>query len=367
MAKREKGQRPRRKWLRRLIRLLVVLGVLGAAGLYGWHALRQEYTVTYDSYDATRGSISNALSLTGNLALIDSASYAAEGSATVRRVSVAAGDAVKDGDALLRLSNGQTVKAEFDGRVNVLNVAEGDAVYAGDTLVQVADMTHLKASLRVSEYDIADVTVGSRCVLTTTATERTYESEIAAIDYISASNGNVAYYTATVYVDVEDDSGVYPGMQVTVTIPKEEAEDVVILNMNALSFDEKNSAFVYMKDASGALKEVSVEVGVSNGNYVEIRSGVSEGDEVYVESKADESSGLSGLFSGMFGSQRFNRRQRNTGSGSWGGGASSGNWGGASSGNWGGTSSGNWGGTGSGSSRGTGSGSTGAQSGGGQR
>ena len=298
---------PRRRGgkLRKIIRLLVLLLLLAAIGFYGYKSLKQEYTVVYDSYTATTGSISNALSFSGNLNLIDSASYTADASATVRKLYVAAGDAVSEGDKLLRLSNGQTVEAEFDGRVNTVSVAEGDAVVAGDALIQVADFSHMKITLRVDEYDISDVQVGQACTVTATATEKTFETEIAAIDYISASGGNVAYYSATAYVDV--DGGVYPGMQATVSIPQEEAENVVILKADALSFDAQNSAYVWMYGDDGALEQVPVEVGVSNGNYVEIKSGLSDGDVVYVESPQEtESSGVSGLLSGLFGGQQVN-------------------------------------------------------------
>lgn len=37
---------------------------------------------------------------------------------------------------------------------------------------------------------------------------------------------------------------------------------------NALSFDMRNSAYVWMHDDAGELVQVPVEVGVSNGNYV---------------------------------------------------------------------------------------------------
>ena len=300
-----KAPKRRRRWLRKLIFLLIALILIAALGFYGYTALKQEYTVVYDSYTATTGSISNALSFSGNLSLIDSATYAASSSSTVRTLYVSAGDEVRDGDRLLRLANGETIEAEFDGRVNAVSVAEGDSVSAGDPLAQVADFTHLKVTLRVDEYDIADVQVGQKCTVTATATEKTFDSEISSIDYISSSGGNVAYYSAVAYVDV--DEGVYPGMQVTVSIPREEAENVVVLKMDALSFDEKNSAFVYMYDDAGALTEVPVEVGVSNGNYVEIRSGLSDGDMVYVESaQENSSSGLGGLLSGLFGGQQVN-------------------------------------------------------------
>ncbi len=77
--------------------------------------------------------------------------------------------------------------------------------------------------------------------------------------------------------------------------------------MNALSFDETNSAYVLMYNDAGELERVDVEVGVSNGSYVEIVSGLSEGDEVYVEVDENASNdALSGLLSGMFGSTEMN-------------------------------------------------------------
>lgn len=304
----ESIKKPRKKWkrrLRKIIVLLIVLLLIAAAVWYAYSALRQEYTVTYDGYTATVGSISNSLSFSGSLSLVDSAAYTAASSATVRNVYVSAGDDVQEGDRLVRLSNGETIEAEFDGTVNTLSVEEDDEVSAGDELVQVADFDHMMVSIRVDEYDISEVYVGQACTVTATATEQTFDSEIDSINYISSSGGSVAYYTAEAYVDVGE--GIYPGMQVTVTIPLEVAEDVVILNMNALSFDETNSAYVLMYNDAGELERVDVEVGVSNGSYVEIVSGLSEGDEVYVEVEEDASSdGLSGLLSGMFGSTEMN-------------------------------------------------------------
>ena len=294
----------RRRILRKILITLFVLLLLAALGFYGYTMLKQEYTVTYDSYTASIGSISNALSFSGNLSLIDNATYSASSNSQVRKLYVAAGQDVKEGDKLVRLNNGETIEAEFDGRVNAVAIEEGDDVYAGDSLIQVADFTHMKVNLRVDEYDIADVSVGQKCTVTATATEKAFESEISSIDYVSASGGNVAYYSAVCYVDV--DEGIYPGMQVTVSIPQEEAKDVVILKMDALSFDMTNSAFVYMKNEEDVMEEVPVEVGVSNGNYVEIKSGLKDGDTVYVEAEVEAESAVGGLLSGLFGSQQFN-------------------------------------------------------------
>ena len=58
-----------------------------------------------------------------------------------------------------------------------------------------------------------------------------------------------------------------------------------------------------MPDASGQMQQVPIGTGVTNGNYVEITSGLNDGDTVYAVAKQEEESGLSGLLSGLFGSQ----------------------------------------------------------------
>lgn len=305
----KKGSKSPRRILKKIILYALLLLVLAGAGFYGYSMLRQEYTVTYDSYITATGSISNALSFSGNFSLVNSKSYTASAAGTVRNLYVAQGDQVQEGDRLLRLSSGETVSADFTGRINTVSVQEGDTVAAGDALLQLADFTNQQVSIRIDEYDIASVSVGQSCTITATATEQAYASQIASINYISSSTGSVAYYTAVAYVTAEE--GIYPGMQATVSIPQQEAVDVVILKADAISFDERNQAFVWMENDAGELEQVNIQTGVSNGNYVEITSGLAAGEEVFVASKEETASAMNGLLSSLFGGQQY----RGTGGG----------------------------------------------------
>ncbi len=293
-------KKKRKKVLRAILRTFLILLLIAAlllGGLFIYGKTNTSKTVAYQPYTASQGTISNALSFSGSLQLIDNVTYTADAASEVRTVYVAAGDQVTAGQKLIRLSNGQTIEAEFDGRVNQLLVNAGDEVLQGDSLIQVADFSHMKVSIRVDEYDISDVHVGQTARVTVTATEQTIETAIDSINYISASSGSVAYYTATAYVAVPD--GVYPGMQATISIPQSEAQNVVVLKLEAISFDETNQAYVLMQKADGTMEKVSITTGVSNGNYVEITSGLQSGDTVYVEVEVEEDSGsfLDGLFS----------------------------------------------------------------------
>lgn len=297
-----KKKKPWRRRLKRLIVLLVVLGLgVGAVRLFVWPDLQASATTTYGSYTATTGTISNSMSFSGNISVKNSETFTASAAGTVREIYVSEEEEVQAGERLMRFTGGQTIEASFDGRVNEISVEEGDEVAAGASLIQIVDFSNMVVSLRVDEYDISSVYVGQACTVSVTALDLTFDSSLTHINRIASSSGGTAYYTVTAEVTVTDD--VLPGMQVTVTIPEEEAVDAVILNKDALSFDETNSAYVLMENEAGEMERVYVETGVDNDNYVEIVSGLEDGDTVYVleESASSASSGLGGLLSGLLG------------------------------------------------------------------
>ncbi len=313
-AKPEKGARPgrkRKKLWKRLIVLAVVLGILGLGGYVVVRKLQADYRVTYDPYTASVGSISNSLSFSGALQLVSNTAYTADADGKVREVSVTKGQRVKKGDKLVRLSTG-TLEADFDGTVVKVDVEKGDEVRAGDSLVQVADTDHMKVSFRIGESDIGHVAEGQAVRVTVASQGASFASVIDSIDYVSYTGNNVAYYPATVLVDTSGTGDIHNGMQATVTIPQEEARDVVILKMDAISASADNSAFVYKQAEDGTMQETPVTVGVSNGNYVEIRSGVAAGETVYAVKKEEEST-VGGILAGIFGSQQVNPPAANPG------------------------------------------------------
>ena len=308
--KRKKGRK--RRVVKRLIWTLVILLVVGVAVWSIYSKLMAEYKITYDPYTATTGSISNSLSFTGSMQLINSATYTASSEGKVREIYVAEGDKVRDGDKLMRLSGGETIEAEFDGTVSSIDVEKGDEVKAETSLITVADFDHMLVSVRVGESNIGQVSEGQNCRVTVSSAGAAFESVIDKIDYVSYSGNNVAYYTTTVKVDTSETKNIWPGMQATVTVPLEEAQNVTVLKMEGLSTARDNTAYVYKEDENGEMVEVPVTVGVSNGNYVEIKDGIQSGETVYkVAEKEEEATGLAALFSGLFTNRQVNRSNQN--------------------------------------------------------
>lgn len=313
--KKKKGRK--RKILKRLIWTVVILLVVGIAGWSVYSKLMSDYKITYDPYTATTGSISNSLSFTGSMQLINSATYTASAGGKVREIYVSAGDQVTEGTKLMRLSGGETIEAEFDGTVSSISVSKGDEVKSGDSLLTLADFDHMKVSVRVGESNIGQVAEGQSCRVTVSSAGATFDATIDSIDYVSYSGNNVAYYTTIVKVDTSEADNIWPGMQATVTVPLEEAQNVTVLKMDALSTARDNTAYVYKENENGEMEEVTVTVGVSNGNYVEIKDGVTPGETVYkIAEKTEEETGLAALFSGLFTNRQVNRPSRSGSGGS---------------------------------------------------
>ena len=297
-------KKKRKRRIRRWIALALVLALAGGTGWLIVRKLQRDYTVTYDAYTTSIGTISNSLSYSGSMQLVNNTTYTAGDTVKVREVYVRAGDHVSEGDRLMRLSNGTTLTAEFDGTVNKVGAEKGDEIEKDGALVQVADFGNMEVSFRIGESDISQVSVGQEVRVTVASAGVAFNSSVKSIDYASYTGNSVAYYTAVVEVDTSGTAGIYPGMQATVTIPKEEVRDVVILKMDAISTAMDNSAYVYVQAEDGTMTEQPITVGVSNGNYAEVKEGLNDGETVYVVAKTEENDG--GLLSGLFGTQQVN-------------------------------------------------------------
>ena len=84
-----KKKKPWKRRLKKLIVLLVVLGLaVGAVRLFVWPSLQASATTTYGSYTATTGTISNAMSFSGNVNVQNSETFTASSAGTVREIYV---------------------------------------------------------------------------------------------------------------------------------------------------------------------------------------------------------------------------------------------------------------------------------------
>ena len=289
------------QWTKRVALLAVVAAVCLAGYSYIYPMAAGAEKTVYASYTAQTGDIATTMSFNAQISAIHTETLQNSGEATVSNIYVTQDQAVKAGDKILDLSNGETLKAGIDGTVNEIAVAKGDWLRRSQGLVQIVDFTQLQVDLSVDEYDVQKVRKGLPCTVTIISLGLDIETEIDHLNLVSGSMGNVASYSATARLDAPEN--VLPGMAATVTIADEEALGVTTLEMAALSFHKDGTPYVLIRQADDSYQEREVETGLSDGMRVEIVSGVEPGETVWgvAGTEAAEEFSLGKLYASLVG------------------------------------------------------------------
>lgn len=199
-----------------------------------------------------------------------------------------------------------TITAPISGQIITKSVKVGDKISRNSgssdtTLATIYDMSELTFEMSVDEMDISSVAVGQSVSVTADAySDRTFSGTVTNVSLKGSQSNGVTNYPVTVTLDSDANGVLLPGMNVDGVITVGESKDTLMVPSGALMRGNR----VYVRDDSAdasdtpqrggvpaGFKAVEVEVGLSNDDFVEIKSGVSEGDTVYVE----ESSGNSGM------------------------------------------------------------------------
>lgn len=170
-----------------------------------------------------------------------------------------------------------TITAPIDGVVTSVSVNVDDYVRSESTIAKIVNNTEVEFQISVDELDILDIEIGQEVKVTIDALEETattpligYVTEIA----LEGTNMNsVTSYPVTISLVGSDD--IRMGMNCTAEIVVKSAEDVLVIPVEAANA-RKNQYFVALED--GTQKEI--EIGIYDEDYIEVVSGLSEGDRV---------------------------------------------------------------------------------------
>lgn len=190
-----------------------------------------------------------------------------------------------------------TITAPISGQVITKNFKVGDNITKNTssttTLATIYDLSSLTFKMSIDELDIQSVKVGQKVTVTADAFEgQTFSGTVTNVSLESTYSNGVSTYPVTVTMDEAGD--LLPGMNVDGVITLEEANDVLTIPVDSLM--RGNQAYIKddsVKEQSGPVpagfKAVEVETGLTNDSYVEIKSGLSEGDTVYVAKSSTDS------------------------------------------------------------------------------
>ena len=207
-----------------------------------------------------------------------------------------------------------SITSPITGTVVEKDVKAGDNVGTGsnsnNTLCIIYDLSYLQMTLNIDELDIDNVEVGQTVNITSDAKEgQTFTGVVTKVSVVGTTSGGTTTYPVTVRID--DTEGLRPGMNVDAEIVLSSADDVLAIpslavnrgNTVLITSDSPSAANALDQEAPDGYVYVQVETGVSDDSYIEVTSGLREGDTVAYLRAASSGSDMmvGGMPSGMGG------------------------------------------------------------------
>ncbi len=294
------NSKKQRSWVKWLI-VPVVLVLAGTAVFFVTNRRGKMPEMSERTAEVTTMTIENTLESDGEIESSLEENVLPHTSYYLSKINVEEGEAVEKGDVILTYTNGYTMKAPYNCVVKSWSLPDEEEQLTSDHYVTLAGTDVLQMEIELSDSEVLDLSVGDSAKVKVEALDKEYEAEVTYVSEAGEYSSGSSTFTAKVSFD--NDGSIKLGMSGTATVTLEKAEDVLAVPEGAVS-TKGGVSYVTVKSDSGT-SQVEVETGITNGSYTEIKSGLSEGDQVVVQvsedSSEDDKKGMMGGGPGDFG------------------------------------------------------------------
>ncbi|MEM7146029.1 MAG: HlyD family efflux transporter periplasmic adaptor subunit [Verrucomicrobiota bacterium] len=169
-------------------------------------------------------------------------------------------------------------------------ISEGVEVRYGQPIITIPDMTKMAVTVNIHESYVKKVDIGQPARVTVDAEPgKILTGEVAELAVLPDSanmryNPNLKVYPAAIHIDGTHD-WLKPGMTAQVEIVVNEISDALHVPVQSI-FVVNDEHFCFVKDG-GRVERRPVEVGDFNDEFIEINSGLEEGELVFLSPPAD--------------------------------------------------------------------------------
>lgn len=178
------------------------------------------------------------------------------------------------------------IVSPIDGTVSRVDIREGETALAGSAVIRVSSASGVfELESRVPEADITELGPGMAAVVTfdSLSNDETFPATITESDIAATVVQDVVSYMVTFSLDRDDDR-LREGMSATIDIETEKAEDVVTVPFRAIVREDGRTYVELPRGTESERREVVIGVEGDEG-LIEVKSGLSEGEEVIVSRK----------------------------------------------------------------------------------
>jgi len=262
--------------------ILVVVACISLTVFINGRNKSAEDAIVSKEYEVSTQTIKYELTGAGELETSESQTISLSTSKKFSLTCVEVQDVVKEGEPLIKYSDGTYLKAPYDCVVTALSLPTAGSKATSSNYVTVVATNTLVLSISVSEADIEQVSVGQTVEIVPNKDETlTYYGEISYISGVASRSNGYSKFEAK--VAFENDGQLKVGMGATCSILLKESEDAKVVPIEAV-YQESGAYYVNVKNGTATEKR-EVTIGLSNADVVEIVSGLEVGEIVVYEVK----------------------------------------------------------------------------------
>ncbi len=181
--------------------------------------------------------------------------------------------------------NNYTIKSPIDGMVMDIHVKEGSIVQTGTEIIEIGNDGDFYIESDILASEVGKIVEGAN-VLIENEDLGIYEVEgnvekIHPKAFSKVSDLGIEQKRVRVEMGIENITDLKPGYEVDVNIFEAGAKNVIIIPENSIfQIEDENYVFVIEENTSALRK---VEIGIEGEDFVEVKSGLKEG-EILIES-----------------------------------------------------------------------------------
>ena len=185
---------------------------------------------------------------------------------------------VKSGDVIAKLKN-RTIVAPFDGVIGKRNFSDDIKVAESSLVINLEDASTLLVDVDIPEVFAPYVNKGLNVDIKFSGNkEKNYEGIVDSL----ASRINTNNRSLAARIKLNNSSlEILPGALLEITIKYNERNSLSIPDTSVIL--EGNKVYIYKVDKKNITKRTEIEIGKRGQGYLEVKSGLNEGDVIVAE------------------------------------------------------------------------------------
>lgn len=234
---------------------------------------------TIEEKTVSKRTITKTLTATGEIGTATTEKLTIDTTKYFETMCVEDDDTVKKGENILKYSNGTYLEAPYDLVISSYSVPDTGEKATSNNYIEVKGLSDLTTNLTINENEIANISINQEVEIVLTAdTSKTYTGTITKIDGVGTYSSSGTTFSVT--VNFENDGNARLGMSVSCTINIKQLDNVLTVPINAVQ-TTNNKKYVMVVE-NGETKETEIQTGLSDDEYVQVISGLTEGQVVQV-------------------------------------------------------------------------------------